>query len=103
LAAPFADDGPDPVRPIELRNAEIAEMISDAIEPCAPLRPRRGRKLLVIVARLVIDNDETEAFLVRRAVLLDRFAIAGDEFGAAGLADQPRTASPRIPIGAAFR
>ena len=86
-----------------MRDTKFAKMVSDAVEPLSPLRPRRFRELLVLSASLVVGDHEAEVVLVRRPALLKRFVVGGDEFRRTGLATEPRAAAPRIPIGAALQ
>jgi hypothetical protein len=63
-----------------LRDTKFAKMVSDAVEPLSPLRPRRFRELLVLSASLVVGDHEAEVVLVRRPARLKRFVAGGDEF-----------------------
>src|SRR5450755_85203 len=96
---PATNDWSDLFWPIELRNAQLAEVIHYSIEPFAPLITRRGSQLLIISAALVVSHHEAEAALIRCAALLDRFIEGGNEFRRAGLAAQPLAAAPCVPIG----
>ena len=63
-AAPASDYRPDLLGPIELCDAQIAEIFADAVEPAAPVALGAFRQLLVVVAGLIGRDDGAELCLI---------------------------------------
>jgi hypothetical protein len=81
LIAPASNDGPDHLRSVELRNAQLAEILRNAVEPRRPVLARRIRKLGVVGAGLIGHDQELEAAGIRCAAVLDGLIVGRHELG----------------------
>src|SRR5581483_5475812 len=64
---------------VELRNAELAKMVRNTIEPACPVFTSHIGQFRVIRAGLIRDHQRLEAAGVWSATVLDGFIVAGDE------------------------
>ncbi len=103
LVTPPANDRPDAVGTIELRDAQAAEMLHDAIEPRPPALPRHRRELVPVRARLVRRHHAGKPARVGRVPLGDGFVVAVNELRRAWRTVQARAAAPCVMVRLALR